>query len=100
MTLRPALQRLPALLSQRSRGRSAHYADIALGLWTPPIHISPQCSVWPQHETDALIGAQIAGASQDELRALVRQLMADRRQLMPALTPRSAELPSPVGATG
>lgn len=71
------LERLPAVLGRRSDGRSSLYADIQRGTWTPPIRMG-RASAWPQHETNALLAARIAGASPDEMRALVRELLAKR----------------------
>ena len=70
-------ERLPVLLSYRSDGRSSLYADIKKGTWTPPVRMG-RASAWPAHETQALLAARLAGASDDELRALVRQLLEQR----------------------
>jgi prophage regulatory protein len=75
------LLRLPQVLDRRARTRSAHYNDIACGTFTPPVHMGARCSAWPEHEVDAIIRAQIAGASDEDLRKLVMQLLADRAQL-------------------
>jgi hypothetical protein len=36
-------------------------------------------ALWPSSECDALIAAEIAGKTPDEIRALVRQLEANRQ---------------------
>jgi prophage regulatory protein len=77
MTIR--LLRLPAVLDRRARTRSAHYRDIASGLYPPPVRLGARCSAWPEHEVDIVLRAQIAGASSDGLRALVTRLIAERR---------------------
>jgi prophage regulatory protein len=73
------LLRLPAVLDRCARTRSAHYRDVADGLFTPPVRLGSRCSAWPEHEVDALLRAQIAGASPRELRALVTRLIAERQ---------------------
>lgn len=70
-------ERLPAVLSRRSDGRSRLYLDIQQGLWTPPVRMG-RASAWPEHETQALLAARLAGASDDELRAVVRKLLEQR----------------------
>lgn len=70
--------RVPAVLAARGKSRSGHYADIAAGLYTPPVKIGPRGAGWPDNEVDALLAATVAGKSQDEIRALVKQLTAQR----------------------
>jgi prophage regulatory protein len=82
-TMTLGFTRLPNLLERRGDSRSNTYRDVEAGLWTPPIKLGPRYSAWPTHEVDQLIAARIAGASHDEIRALVRSLMIQRRQLMP-----------------
>ena len=77
-------ERLPALLDRRGSSKSSHFRDIANGLWTPPVRIGSRCSAWPEHENDLILGAQIASASPDEIRALVARLVAARALAMPA----------------
>lgn len=75
--------RLPELLARRGRSRSSHFRDVAAGLYPPPVTLGARCSGWPAHEADLVLRAQIAGASPDEVRALVAQLVAARAELMP-----------------
>lgn len=82
LTLR--LLRLPQVLERRARTRSAHYNDITNRIFPPPIHLGERCSAWPEHEVDAVIRAQISGATRDELRTLVAQLVADRKSVAQA----------------
>jgi prophage regulatory protein len=81
MTL--SFSRKPAVLKRRGDSSSNLYRAIAAGLWTPPVNLGSRYSAWPDHETDALIAAQMAGATDEELRTLVRTLIAQRKQLMP-----------------
>lgn len=89
MTENLRLDRLPAVLEQRSEGRSSLYLDIQRGTWTVPVHLG-RASAWPRHEVQALIRARVAGASDEQLRALVQQLAVERAALMPAIGGRSS----------
>jgi prophage regulatory protein len=48
----------------------------------PPVRIRGRATAWPAYELDALNRAEIAGASDDEIRALVRELLARRKTLL------------------
>ncbi len=48
------------------------------GLATTPIKIGKRASAIPASETDALIAARVAGLSDDQIRALVTSLHAER----------------------
>jgi prophage regulatory protein len=52
----------------------------AAGLLPPPVEYINSCKGWPEHEIDAIARAIIAGKTQDELRALVVQLVAARAE--------------------
>ncbi len=71
--------RLPSVLRERGRSRSAHYMDIQQGLFTPPVPIGARAVGWPADELAALNAARIAGKSDDEIRALVVKLAAARK---------------------
>ena len=71
--------RLPAVLRERGRSRSAHYMDIQQGLFTPPVPIGARAVGWPADELAMLNAARIAGKTDDEIRALVTKLEAARK---------------------
>ncbi len=71
--------RLPTVLRERGRSRSAHYMDIQQGLFTPAVPIGARAVGWPADELAALNAARIAGKSDDEIRALVAKLAAARK---------------------
>lgn len=71
--------RLPAVLRERGRSRSAHYLDIQQGLFTRPVSIGARAVGWPESEVTALNAARIAGKSDDDIRALVRRLEGARQ---------------------
>ena len=59
---------------------STVYAHIEEGSLTPPIKIGLRASGWPEHEADAINAARIAGKPDDEIRELVKTLIAKRQQ--------------------
>lgn len=80
-----SLLRLMQVLERRGRSRSQIYRDIQTGVMTPPVHVGSNISVWPDHEVQQINAAEIAGATPDELRALVKQLVAQRAQMKPTI---------------
>ncbi len=66
----------------RARGRTNRYAAIADGLLPPPLKLG-RMSRWPAHEIDAVIAAEIRGDTPDQIRQLVRDLVAARATLHP-----------------
>jgi len=74
-----AIFRLPNVLRERGRSRSAHYLDIKQGLFTRPVKIGLRAVGWPAGEVAALNAARIAGKSDEEIRELVTKLHAARR---------------------
>jgi len=78
------LDPLPAVLEARGCGHSSLYVEIQEGLWTPPVRVG-RASRWPRHERQTLIAARIAGATEEQLRALVRRLLEQRKAMMPQI---------------
>jgi prophage regulatory protein len=48
------------------------------GLMPPGIALGIRSVGWPAHELDAIAAARISGKSEDEIRAIVRDLIAAR----------------------
>lgn len=71
--------RLPAVLRERGRSRSAHYLDIQQGFFTRPVSIGLRAVGWPADEVSTLNAARIAGRTDNEIRALVAKLEAARK---------------------
>jgi prophage regulatory protein len=71
--------RLPMVLRERGRSRSAHYLDIQQGLFTRPVPIGARAVGWPANELATLNAARIAGKSDDEIRILVVKLESARK---------------------
>lgn len=73
------IHRLPTVLRERGRSRSAHYLDIKNGLFTRPVSIGARAVGWPEHEVAALNAARIAGKTDAQIRALVVALEVARK---------------------
>ncbi|MCU7803801.1 MAG: transcriptional regulator [Candidatus Thiodiazotropha sp. (ex Lucinoma borealis)] len=67
------------LIHRRGKSKSSHYEDIALGLFVPPIQIGDRAVATPEHELEQMLNAQISGATKDELRTIVKKILADRK---------------------
>lgn len=57
---------------------STFYEWITRGLMPPGIALGWRSVGWPAHELDAIAVARIAGKTEDEIRALVKDLVAAR----------------------
>lgn len=73
------LLRLPELCSQIGLRPTSIYARIKAGTLPPPIALAARSRAWPEHEIEAVIGSMIAGHGDDEIRALVHNLVAQRQ---------------------
>ncbi len=73
------LLRRPALEAAIGMPRSTIYDAIDKGLLVPPVAIGERSVAWPSNEVEAIISARIAGQNDDEIRALVRRLLQDRK---------------------
>lgn len=71
--------RMPKLIDLRGKGRSSNYKDVGAGLLTAPVRLGKQAVGWPEHEIEILNLAQLAGKSEDEIRALVEKLHVARK---------------------
>jgi len=76
--------RIPAVKARSGYSRSTIYLRIDQGLWTPPVRLGPRAVGWPADEVDALNGARIAGQTDEQIRALVESLHAQRKGLAAA----------------
>jgi prophage regulatory protein len=72
------LMRLKQTLELRSLSRAQHYRMVSEGLFPPGVLVGKRAVAWPQHEVEAMLGAQIAGGSDQELRDLVATLLKAR----------------------
>jgi prophage regulatory protein len=72
--------RFPEIRARRSISSSTHYRHVDAGLMTPPVKLGPNTAAWPEHEIDAIDRARLAGADDDAIRTLVRELIEARTQ--------------------
>ncbi len=73
--------RTPAALEHTALKRATFYSYITQGLLPPPIKIGKRSSAWLVSEIVAINKARILGKSNEEIKALVRSLVAARSQL-------------------
>ncbi len=62
------------------KGNTGLYADISAKLCVKPVKAGPRASRWPSHEIDAIVAARMAGATDEQVRALVTRLHELRQQ--------------------
>jgi prophage regulatory protein len=67
------------VLDTTQNGKSKHYGDIREGLMIPPVRLGRRKKGYPRHEVQAINAARLRGASDEEIRQLVRQLIEQRR---------------------
>ena len=84
MNIRLEFDRIPATLDRTGKSHSAFYLAMKKGLWTPPVKIGAKSAAHPRHEVDALMAAELNGATEDQIRKLVADLMEQRKSFMPA----------------
>lgn len=84
---KPALKLLDkfAVFAKTGNKNSKTYSDIAAGLFVQPIRLGERCSRWPEHEVDAILHARMAGATDDQVRALVTRLHEVRKEQYAAI---------------
>jgi len=80
--MKRTILRLPTVKIQSGLARSTIYQRIAQGLWTKPVSLGARAVGWPSDEVDAINAARIAGKTDDEIRELVAELEAARKDLM------------------
>ena len=64
------------------RSTASIYNNIRDGLWTKAVPIGLRSVGWPSHEIEAINNYRIAGATDDEIRELVKRLHAKRSELL------------------
>ena len=77
--MKRTILRIPAVKSYSGLSRSTIYLRIAQGLWTKPVSLGARAVGWPSDEVEAINAARIAGKSDEDVRALVAKLEADRK---------------------
>lgn len=72
--------RLPAVKAKTGISRSTIYLRIEQGLWPKPVKLGARSIGWPANEVTAMNAARISGSTDLEIRQLVCQLEAARKQ--------------------
>jgi len=80
--LNPLLREDQVVKATGDRGRSTLWTKVKAELITPPVRVGPRSNGWPAREIAAINAAIIAGKTKDEIRTLVRQLVAERPGLL------------------
>jgi len=75
------LIRKPKVIKISGVSKSTLHLRINDGLMPPPISIGERAVAYVEHEVLAVIAAQIKGHSDDEIRSLVVELVAQRQNL-------------------
>ena len=78
------IERKVEVLNRLGLSRSTLHNKIQNGLWVPPISLGARAVGFIKHETDELITAYINGYSPEQLRELVKNLVAERAMLLGA----------------
>lgn len=73
------LLRLPIVSAESGLSKTTIYARIAAGTFPPPVKLGPRAVAWPAHEVAACNDAIIRGDDQDAVRALIKNLVSQRR---------------------
>ncbi len=74
------LIRLPVVVERIGRRRSTIYADVACGVLPPPVRIGSRAVAWIEAEVGEVIAARVRGASEAEVRTLVKLLIERRAE--------------------
>lgn len=83
-----ALWRIDAVRAELGhRSNASIYTQVREGRFPRPVPIGQRSVGWPDYEVQAIVAARIGGRTDDEIRALVDQLHAQRVQLAPSLLP-------------
>lgn len=77
-----AILKIPTVCIEMGISRSQFYAHVKDGLMVRPVHIGPRAVGVPDYEVHTINRARIAGKSESEIRSLVDQLHAARRDMM------------------
>lgn len=82
MDINLEFMRLPAVLERTAKSRSPFFRALDAGTWTPAVKIGRN-SFWPRHEVNALMAAEMNGATPAQMKRLVLELVEQRKALMP-----------------
>jgi prophage regulatory protein len=85
--MKPQLQiiRKPKVLEKSSFSKSTFHTRLKQGLFVPPISLGERAVGWISSEVDTCLAAMAMGKSNDEIKALVIELVEQRQNLMECL---------------
>lgn len=73
------IERKPEVLHRFQFSNATLYKKISDGLFVPPIKLGVRASGWLSHENNLLLAAYISSKPTEEIRALVSQLVEQRK---------------------
>ncbi len=77
------IMRLPAVMACTGLSRSTIYSRVSNGTFIKPVSLGGGRAVgWPQNEISIINAARIAGKSDEEVHALVKQLESARKDAL------------------
>ena len=74
-----SILRMTRVWAELGTTRTPGYNAIRDGLLTKPVKLGPRAAGIPSHEVEAILTARIGGATDDQVRALVQRLHAQRQ---------------------
>jgi len=74
------LFRIKEALSIFGVSNSTFYDWITQGLMTPGVRVGSRTVIWPENELEAIRSAWVAGKEEDEIKALVEELIEARQE--------------------
>jgi prophage regulatory protein len=66
-------------LRRRRKSRAAHYRDQKQRLFPQGVKVGKRAVAWPAHEVDEILAAQLAGATDTQLKNIVIKLESQRK---------------------
>jgi prophage regulatory protein len=73
------MEPLSSVLKKKSDSRTSLYKQIKEGLFPPGVKLGARRVAWPDYEIESVLKARIAGQTDDQIRALVAELQANRK---------------------
>ena len=80
-TTKLRIERKQEVLDKIRISRSTLYLRIQQGLFVPPISLGKRAVGWIEHETDEILTAYASGQSEEKIKELVQNILANRHTL-------------------
>ncbi len=82
-----SILRLPAVKAETGwRSHASIYKAVEAGLFTKPVQLGERAIGWPADEVKMLCSARIGGATDEQIRVLVKHLHQKRAELLEQLS--------------